>query len=43
MEDLANLTMNELITLAKVAQHKRKKNNEACLKYYHNNIIIAIK
>jgi hypothetical protein len=30
-----NLTIAELIELAKVAQHKRKKNAEACLKYYH--------
>jgi hypothetical protein len=32
---MENFTIAELIELAKVAQHKRKKNAEACLKYYH--------
>jgi len=37
MDTLGDLTMTELIELAKVAQHKRKKNAEACLKYYYSH------
>jgi len=37
MESLGDLTMNEIIDLAKVAKHQRKKNAEACLKYYYTH------
>lgn len=37
MEDLGKLSMNELMELAKVAQHKREKNAQACLKYYYSH------
>jgi hypothetical protein len=35
MESLGDLTMNQIIELAKVAKHQRKKNTEACLRYYY--------
>lgn len=37
MDNLGDLTMSQLIDLAKVAKHKRQKNAEACLKYYYSH------
>lgn len=37
MTDLGTLTMNELLELAKVAQHKRHLHNEAMKRYYAKN------
>jgi hypothetical protein len=38
MDNLGDLTMNELIDLAKVAKHKRQKHNEAMKRYRDKNI-----
>ena len=37
MDTLEDLTMKELIELAQLALHKRRKNTEACLRYYHSH------
>ncbi len=38
MDTLGDLTMNELIELAKVAQHKRRLHSEAMKRYQAKNI-----
>jgi hypothetical protein len=38
MENLGELTMNELLELAQVAKHKREKHNEAMKRYYAKNM-----
>lgn len=38
MESLGDLTINEIIDLAKVAKHKREKHNEAMKRYRDKNI-----
>jgi len=38
MESLGNLTMNEILELAKLAQRKKEKHNEAMKRYYAKNL-----